>query len=135
MRRLKVIWWNCGVWIHVIYLLFIVGAASSSIVRTIFVATGSWRDRLFYVLTHTAWPPMVWLITMAACTIPIHYSVRPPSMPDREDLLERDKETGIAHPTKGAKQPRWGKSNLLEELFYGLVAAYTTTLFVGTWFF
>ena len=135
MRRIKVIWWNCGVWIHVIYLLFIVGAAASSIVRSILVARGSWRDHLFYVLTHTAWPPMVWLITMAACTIPIHYSVRPPSMPDREDLLQRDKETGIAHPTKGAKRPRWGKSNLLEEFFYGLIAAYTTTLFVGTWFF
>ena len=76
---------------------------------------------------------MVWLFALAACSVPIKYSVCPPAMPDREDLLRREKDTGIAHPSEGAKQPRWGKSNLLHEAFYALVSVYTAILFVGSW--
>ena len=56
-------------------------------------------------------------------------------MPDREDLLQRDKETGVAHPTKGATRPRWGKSSILHEGFYALVTIYTTVIFFGSWFY
>ena len=133
-RRLKAIWWNGGVLIHVFYLLFTVGAVVSSIVRAFTVASNSRQDRLFYILTHTAWPPLVWLIALTACSIPIKYSVDPPAMPDRDDLLRREKDAGIAHPNEGAKRPRWGKGNFLYEGLYGLVTIYTTVLFFGSWF-
>ena len=99
------------------------------------MTSNNFRDHLFYVLTHTAWPPLVWLVALAACTVPIKYSISPPSMPDRDNLLQREKDTEIAHPIKRAKQPRWGKSNLWHEGFYALVTAYTTILFFGSWFF
>lgn len=129
------IWWDYGVLIHVLYLLFVIGAVASSLVRAFTVTPDNYQARLFYVLTHTAWPPLVWLVALAACVIPIKYSISPPAMPEREDLLRRELGTKVAHPTKGAKQPRWGKSNLLQEGFYALVTAYVTTLFVGSWFF
>ena len=135
LRRLKAIWWNGGILIHVLYMLFTVGAVASSIVRAVTMTSNSFRDRLFYILTHTAWPPLIWLVALAACTVPIQYSISPPAMPDRDDLLQREKDTEIAHPTTRAKQPRWGKINLLHEGFYALVTAYTTTLFVGSWFY
>lgn len=133
MRRIRVIWWDGGVYIHVLYLLFTVGAAASSIARAFTRTSNRHHERLLYVLTHTAWPPLVWLVALAACTIPIKYSLTPPAMPDRDDLLRREKRTGIAHPTEDAKQPRWGKTNFLQEGFYALVTLYTTIIFLGSW--
>ena len=127
------IWWDYGVLIHVLYLLFLVGAVASSIVRVFTVAQDNYQARLFYVLTHIAWPPLVWVVALAACTIPIKYSVSPPAMPDREDLLRRELGTKVAHPIASAKQPNWGKTNLLHEGFYALVTAYVLILFVGSW--
>ena len=134
MRRLKSIWWNCGVLIHVFYLCFTVGAVASTIARAFTKTSNRYQDRLFYILTHTAWPPMIWLIALAACTIPIKYSMTPPAMPDRDELLLREKDTEIAHPRKEMTRPRWRKSNLWGEAFYALVTAYTTILFFGSWF-
>ena len=66
--------------------------------------------------------------------VPIKYAVSPPAMPDREDLLRRDKETGIAHPTEEAKRARWGKIDYLHEGFYVVVTVYTAVLFFGSLF-
>ena len=129
------IWWDYGVIIHVVYVLFVLGAVASSLVRAFTDTPDNYQARLLYILTHTAWPPLVWLVAMAACTIPIKYSFFPPAMPDREDLLRRELGTKVAHPTQSAKQPQWGKSNLLQEGFYLLVTAYVTTLCVGSWIF
>ena len=129
------IWWDHGVLIHVFYLLFLVGGVASSIIRAFTRTSDNYQDRLFYVLTHAAWPPLVWLVGLAACTVPIKYSVCPPAMPDRDDLLQREEGTKIAHPTEKAKQPRWGKSNLLHEGCYALVTIYVSILFIGSWFY
>lgn len=86
------------------------------------------------MLTHAGWPPLVWLVASVACTVPIKYALFPPSMPDREDLMRREKD-GIAYPSNGAKNPRWGKTNLLHEGFYALISIYTTILFIGSWFY
>ncbi|CAD6590774.1 MAG: hypothetical protein ASARMPRED_004999 [Alectoria sarmentosa] len=134
VRRLRVILLNGGVLIHVMYILFTAAAVAASLVRTFTTTADAWQDRLFYVLTHAGWPPLVWLVASVACTVPIKYAVDPPAMPDREDLLQRDKDTLIAHPTEGAKRARWGKSNLLHEGFYVLITAYTTAIFFGSWF-
>ncbi len=133
IRRLQVVWWNGGVLIHVLYVLFTVGAVASSVARAFTLTANTYQDRLFHILTHTAWPPLSWVVALAACTIPIRYTVRPPAMPDRDDLLQREKDTEIAHPSQGAKRPRWGKSNLLHEGLYASLTAYTTILFCGSW--
>lgn len=133
MRRIKAIWWHGGVYIHILYVMFCVAAVTSSMVRAFTTTPDTYQARLFYILTHAAWPPMVWLVACCACTIPIKYAVFPPNMPDNEDLMLREKDTGVAHPTTGARRARWGKSNLLHEGFYALVTAYTTAIFVGSW--
>lgn len=134
-RRLKAIWWNGGAFIHILYVLFTVGAAASSTARAFLSTADTYQDRLFYMLTHAGWPPLVWLVATAACMVPIKYAVSPPTMPDREDLLHREKGTGIAHPTEGAKRNRWGKTNILHEGFYALVTIYTTVIFIGSWIY
>lgn len=102
-RRLKVILWNNKVWMHLVYLLFCIAAVTRSTVNGIMLHRGSPSRTLLYMLTHAGWPPMAWLLAVNAACVPIHYAIWPPTMPDRETLLNRDPATGIAHPTEAAK--------------------------------
>ena len=135
VRRLVSILWHGGVYMHVLYIMFTLGSAALSISRAFTGPAKTYQDRLFYILTHAGWPPLIWLVASVACTTPIKYAVDPPTMPDREELLHRSKETGIAHPTRGATRPRWGKSNYLHEGFYAIVTVYTAVIFFGSWFY
>ena len=135
MRRVKAILWHGGVFIHVLYVCFCVGAATSSTVRAFTTTKDNWQDRLFYMLTHAAWPPLVWLVASVACTVPIKYALFPPTMPDHEGLMRTEMDTGVAYPSNSAKQAKWGKTNLLHEGFYALISIYTTFLFIGSWFY
>lgn len=56
-------------------------------------------------------------------------------MPDREELLDRDAKTGIAYPKESSKKLRWEKNNVLHEIQYFILTAYTTVLFVGSFFY
>lgn len=111
LRRLKVIMWDCKLVMHLFYLLFCIAAVVKSTVVGIIINKGSTEQTALYMLTHACWPPILWLIAFNACWAPIHYAIWPPTVPDREDLLDRDPLTGIAHPTEAAKSIRWDKSN------------------------
>ena len=55
-------------------------------------------------------------------------------MPDREELLERDPKTGIAHPKPYWKKQRWGVGQVWYESQYLIVAVFTAVVFVGSFF-
>lgn len=55
-------------------------------------------DQFVYVVTRIGWPPLLWLQNVISAMGPILYLINPPTTPDREDLLERDPKTGVAHP-------------------------------------
>jgi hypothetical protein len=119
---------------HISYILFCVAAVTVSTARGIIINRGSVEQTLLYMLTHACWPPLLWLLALSACWAPVHYAIWPPNMLDREDLLDRDATTGIAYPKESAKKLKWEKRNVLHELQYFLLTAYTTVLFVGSWF-
>jgi hypothetical protein len=50
-------------------------------------------------------------------------------------LLDRDPHTGIAYPKEESKKLKWEKKNVLHELQYGMLTAYTAVLFVGSFFY
>lgn len=131
-RRLRVIILGSGVYMHVFYIAFAVSAVIVSTVRGIQINKGSVEQTLLFMLTHACWPPLLWLIALCSCWAPVHYTIWPPNMPDREELLDRDPKTGIAYPKASAKQLKWGKKNMLHEFLYFLLTAYTTVLFVGS---
>ncbi|KAL8802988.1 MAG: hypothetical protein Q9200_006398 [Gallowayella weberi] len=106
-RRLRVICWNGGALLHLLFVLLTLAAAVLSILRT-FTIDNDYR--LLYILTHAGWPPATWLVAIAACTTPIEYAINPPTTPDREKLMQRELGTGIAHPREEAKRPRGGKN-------------------------
>lgn len=134
-RRLRVILLNSGVWIHFVYIIFCVVAVTVSTVRGIIINKGSVEQTLLFMLTHACWPPLLWLIALVSCWAPIHYAIWPPNMPDREDLLDRNIHTGIAYPKAEAKQLKWGKKNMLHEVLYFLLTAYTIVLFIGSFIY
>ena len=110
-------------------------AVTKSTVDGIIINKGSTEQTLLYMLTHACWPPILWLIAVNACWAPIHYAIWPPTVPDREDLLDRDPTTGIAHPTKEAKSIVWDKTNAFHEIQYSMLTVYIIVLFIGTFFY
>jgi len=45
---------------------------------------------------------------LAGCWTLIKYAIWPPTVPDREELLDRDEKTGVARPKEEWKKQRYG---------------------------
>ncbi|KAJ4328874.1 hypothetical protein N0V84_000662 [Fusarium piperis] len=93
------------------------------------------RGVLVGLLTHAFWPPLTFLFICSSLWTPISYAIDPPAMPDREDLLNRDPKTQIAHPTKVSKKIAFGGQAAWFELEYTITTAYTCLVFVASFIF
>lgn len=134
LTRLRVILIDYKVIIHLFYVIFCVVAVILSTVWVVRENVGA-SQTLLGMLVHAGWPPMLWLQCLVACFTPIHYAIWPPSMPDREELLDRDSVTGVARPKQEFRKLRWGKESLLMELQYTSLTIYTIVLFVGSFLY
>ncbi|GAB7355557.1 hypothetical protein MBLNU459_g6031t1 [Dothideomycetes sp. NU459] len=128
-RRLKVILWDCSAYQHLLYILFVIAAVALSTTHA-FLDNHDANSILTYLVTHAFFPPMLWLISMTAFCIPIRYAIAPPTMPDREELLDRDPKSGVAHPKEYWKKQRWGKKHFWHEAELVFTVAYTIFIFV-----
>jgi len=118
---------------HVAYVYFVLVAVSISTYRCFLQPT--LRDKLQALLIHAFWPPLAWLLVVSSFWIPFTYAVDPPSMPDREDLLNRDSKTGIAHPTATAKKINWSYQSYVYEFEYTFTTLFTGLVFVAAFFY
>ena len=132
-KRLKVILWNYLGCFHLIYILFVLTAVTVSSVRCSRLPTRD--ERLMYLLTHAFWPPVSWLVYVSATWTPIIYALKPPTVADNEDLLERDPITNVAYPKESSKYIRNKLSNGYFEFQYSLITMYITSMFVGSWIY
>ena len=132
-RRLKVILWNYFGGFHLIYIVFLLAAVIASSVRC--ARQPTMNDRLICLLTHAFWSPVSWLVYLSAAWSPIIYAINPPTIPDNDDLLERDPATNVAYPKESSKQIKNKCSNGYFEVLYTLQTLYTTTIFVGSWIY
>ncbi|KAF2091600.1 glycosyltransferase family 2 protein [Saccharata proteae CBS 121410] len=132
-RRLKVIMWDCKAYLHLSFILFVLAAVILSTVRA-FTTQHNAHDVLVYLLTHAFFPPMIWIVSLTAFSIPIKYAIWPPTMPDREELLDRNPKTGIAYPKPERKVQRWKKTTFWHETQYSFVTIFSTFCFIGTFF-
>ena len=133
VRRLKVILLGWMAAFHLLYILFVLTSVVSSTVHCALVPTLS--ARLVCLLTHAFWPPVAWVVFVAAAWSPIIYAINPPDVPDSEELLQRDPITHVQYPKEESKEIKNNISNGFFELQYTLITMYVTALFVGTWFF
>ena len=130
-RRLKVTLWDCNCWIHLVYIGFILVAVAVATYRNIH-DNATVKSTLISLITHAGWPPMIWLMCALSAFVPLRYAVCPPTVPDREELLDRDPKTGIAYPKETAKRQQYSFLTWGHEIHYTLLSMYTTLLFVAS---
>ena len=118
---------------HIAYVYFVLAAVVLSSYRC-FLHDGV-RTQLICLLTHAFWPPLAWIIVCSAFWVPVTYACDPPDMPDREELLDRDPKTGIAHPKKSARKLENSSQSSWFEFEYSLTTVYTAACFVATFFY
>lgn len=53
-----------------------------------------------------AWPTLPWVDLLVGAFIPFRYAIRPPAVPSREALLNREPISGRAAPLESAKSIR-----------------------------
>jgi len=130
-RRLRVTLFDCKAWIHLVYIIFVLGSIGLSCYYCYAsVNNQTTKDYVLYILTHCGWPPILWLVCVVSCWAPIQYAICPPTVPDREDLLVREPETGVAYPSEEARKVKQTSWHLLHEFQYSLICIYTTVVFV-----
>jgi hypothetical protein len=118
---------------HLAYVYFVLTVVVLSTYRC-FLKDGL-KTQIMCLLTHAFWPPLAWVIVCSAFWVPITYACDPPSMPDREELLDRDPKTGIAHPKKAAKKIENSAQSAWFEIEYTFTTVYTAVCFVATFFY
>lgn len=133
-RRLFTIVFNYLAGYHILYVYFCLTAVTLTTIRCI-VDQYTLRDQLVCMLTHAFWPPLSWIMVVSAFWVPITYAIDPPSMPDREALLNRDPKTGIAHPTRESKKTAFKPQTALFEIEYFITTAFTAVVFGAAFFY
>jgi hypothetical protein len=135
-RRLKVILWDCDAYLHLLYIVFVLAAVIVSTLTSVTTTGGTDHSHklLIYLLTHAFWPPMLWLLCFTACCTPVRYAIWPPTMPEREELLDRDPKMGIARPKEHWKKQRYAKTTFWHETQYSGVTIFTGVVFLGAFF-
>ncbi|KIY02355.1 uncharacterized protein Z520_02493 [Fonsecaea multimorphosa CBS 102226] len=130
-RRLKVVIWDCQCYLHVLYITFILAAVILSLQYNLTNPVNTTTKKfLIDILTHSGWPPLIWMTCGLSCWAPISYAIFPPSMPDREDLLNRDPVTGVAYPKEEAKKTQTSWIAWFHESHYTFITIYTTVVMV-----
>ncbi|KAH7014919.1 family 2 glycosyltransferase [Ilyonectria destructans] len=92
-------------------------------------------DTLISLLTHAFWPPLTFVFLCSSLWTPISYAIDPPTMPDREELLDRDPKTRVAHPTRTSKKIAFGGQAAWFEFELTFTTLYTILIFVCSFIF
>lgn len=116
---------------HLFYCYLVLAAVTLTTMRCIFDKP-TVQEKLVCMLTHAFWPPIAWIMTLSAFWTPISYALNPPSVPDREALLDRDPKTDIAHPTKKSKKTAFATQTAIFEFEYFISTTFTTLLFIAS---
>ncbi|OJJ50154.1 hypothetical protein ASPZODRAFT_13245 [Penicilliopsis zonata CBS 506.65] len=132
--RMWVIMVNYMATFHLLFVYVTLAAVVVSSYRC-FAQNSGFRDIIMCLITHAFWPPLTFLFICTSLWTPIAYAVDPPNMPDREDLLDRDPKTGVAHPTRQSKKIAFGGQAAWFELEYTTATVATILVFVYSFFF
>ncbi|CEJ62409.1 hypothetical protein PMG11_10909 [Penicillium brasilianum] len=126
--RLRVILFNFLGLFHFMFVYATLCAVALSTYRCFASETG-FKSVVICLITHAFWPPAVFLFICTSLWTPISYAIDPPTMPDREELLDRDSKTGIAHPTRKSKEIAFGSQAAWFELEHSVSTIATVLVF------
>ncbi|KAK8929114.1 hypothetical protein H634G_03362 [Metarhizium anisopliae BRIP 53293] len=133
-RRVWTILINYMGMFHLVFVYFtLVGVVLTS--YRCFVRTDSTRSLLMCLVTHAFWPPLTFIFICSSLWTPVAYAIDPPQMPEREQLLDRDPKTMVAHPTPKSKKIAFGGQAAWFEFELTTSTLYTTLIFVVSFIF
>ena len=124
---------QCQAIFHLLFVYFAITGAVIATYKCFIIERGTSRI-LRYLITYTWWPPVTWIFLASSIWTPIAYAINPPTVPDREELLNRDPDTGIAHPREVTKRIAFGAQAAWFELEYTVTTLYTCLCFAATFF-
>lgn len=127
--RLRTVLLDCGSFLHLLVVALNIGAVcyrTRSVSRTYTPLTNDWWAQL---LVSVLRPGQGLFETVIACLVPLQYAIFPPTVPDREDLLQRDARTGVAHPTEKSRKYRWTSFHLGFPQLYAVVVLHAVVVF------
>ncbi|KAK1958618.1 family 2 glycosyltransferase [Colletotrichum sublineola] len=93
------------------------------------------RDTLMCLITHAFWPPLTFIFICSSLWTPIAYAIDPPNMPEREQLLDRDPKTFVAHPSPKSKKIAFGGQAAWFETELTITTSYSILIFVLSFFY
>lgn len=93
------------------------------------------KDAMMCLVSHAFWPPLTFIFICSSLWTPIAYAIDPPSMLCREQLLERDPKSGVAHPTAASKKIAFSGEDAWYEFEYSVTTAFTCLVFVWSFIF
>ncbi|KOS17146.1 Cellulose synthase catalytic subunit [Escovopsis weberi] len=130
-RRLWAILINYMALFHLAFVYLTLVAVVVTSFRCFYVQETA-RDILLCLVTHAFWPPLTFLFICSSLWTPVAYAIDPPSVPDREDLLVRDPDTKVAHPSPNSKKIAFGGQAAWFESEYTFTTLYTILIFVAS---
>jgi hypothetical protein len=133
LRRMFAILIQCQAIFHLLFVYFVI-AGVVIVTYKCFVIEPTTYDLLKCLITHAWWPPLTWIFLASSIWTPIAYAINPPTVPDREELLNRDPDTDIAHPREVTKKIAFGAQAAWFEFEYTMTTLYTCACFAATFF-
>ncbi|KAH8723402.1 nucleotide-diphospho-sugar transferase [Phaeosphaeriaceae sp. PMI808] len=135
--RMKLMGIHCRVWFFVVFVPYCLGAAGLDWWRAWKIGHESddIKDALRHLLVNSMLPPMWWLFLAISFLVPIWYVFFPPTVPNRDDMMNFDQKTGAGQPKHQEIKQVWGVLPLIREIIWGLTVAYVIVLFVGTFIY
>jgi len=133
LRRLWTILFNYLAIFHFSFVYITLVAVVLTTYRGFFQEAGT-KAIILGLITHAFWPPLTFLFICSSLWTPVSYAIDPPTMPDREELLDRDSKTGVAHPTTQSKKIGFGGQAAWFELQHTAATIYTVLIFAYSFF-
>ncbi|KND89235.1 Cellulose synthase catalytic subunit [UDP-forming] [Tolypocladium ophioglossoides CBS 100239] len=134
IRRLWAILVNYMAVFHLAFVYLTLVAVVLTSYRCFVLQKGT-KDVLLCLVTHAFWPPLTFIFICSSLWTPVAYAIDPPMMPDREQLLERDPKTMVAHPTRKSKKIAFGGQAAWFEFELTTTTLYSALIFAASFIF
>ncbi len=104
----KLVFWDCGAWIHLVILLFCTAGAVTWLSAALedYFSNRDTHSVALLILSGIAWPPvlLLWAALAKAAWLPVSYAMWPPLLSVPETLMIRDSKRGVDYPSDEVKK-------------------------------
>lgn len=121
--------WAENVGFHLVYILLCTAGLAHSCTSIVRKPHDSYESLAMALVIRMAWPPVLWLICVNSFAVPIRCAFRPPSIPNRSQLLKKDPVRRASYPA-GVQEAGEDKTFGSQTLCCTLIMVYSLGIFV-----